>query len=335
LCTDFSVISNLKVAINMFFGKILKNKYLLNVTIIFTYLCLFVGCVGINSYSRYILFFGIASAVLSIIVIFFYVFFDKKMLRKSFEFTFRINKYLFVLLLASYIVFQIIESNTYSGYVLLKYNLTFFNLVFPLAFCLCLIIIKRFLSLNTPTRKNSFAYVIDLGAFMVLAVGLFTFCLFYGSRLLGQMIYDSGFIIANYNLSKDKKNEKELGRIFYDLTILVSEKTDKNSRILVPPQTRPYISTGDCLFFGYFIYPRSCGNGSPTNISTEGYDYVLVVRGEGEKAEPEKYFWPRERIEAERVYYIDYDGGFKEYKGDYYPESFPGVGGLIKLPTKL
>ena len=84
-------------------------------------------------------------------------------------------------------------------------------------------------------------------------------------------------------------------------------------------------------YFRYFIYPRYPINGSSTNLSLNGVDYILIVRGEGDKSQPELFFWPTEKIKAEKIYYIDMGGTFKETEGDYYPEKFNGLGGLIKL----
>lgn len=192
--------------------------------------------------------------------------------------------------------------------------------------------IKIFKSPTTSNLKNRKFF--DLVTLTSLISLLAIFTGFYGFRSLEGVIQDDLYILENLQMSNSNKIKKEMG-IVYDLTKLIDEKTPENSRVLIPPQLTPYIQTGNASYIRYFIYPRYPVNGTMNNFSSKDCNYVLVVRGEGSSAEPGKYFWPKDTIEAEKVYYIKSNGKFAEYDGNYYPNEFPGIGGLIKLKNNL
>ncbi len=240
---------------------------------------------------------------------------------------FKINKYFYIFLLFVFISFQIIEINIFPNYIFSRIHLIPINFMYPLILGTYIMLLDKYNIFNSMNKgKNA----INLGVMISIVIALFIFSVYYGSINFGYILRDNIFILSNLNFSKEDKIKKEMG-IVYDLTKLVNEKTGETSRILIPPQVTPYDQTGNVGYFRYFIYPRYPVNGGLNSSPLDGIDYVLIVRGEGQNAEPDKYFWPKEYVKAEKIYYIEENGEIREFDGDYFPDKFPGIGGLIKL----
>lgn len=250
------------------------------------------------------------------------------MRNNKFLFLFKINRVIFFVILIIYLSIKIISIIRGSN-VIFSENQTF-NLTFLLSLILgaFVIVIEKLTIFRKFKNLNEVATNL---VFIGIIVGLFVFSIYYGSVSLGYIVRDNLFIAKNLNLSRDEKFSKGLGYIFYNLTKQVTDNTPEDSIIMIAPQTEPYSKTGNVNFFRYFIYPRYAINGELGDNSFDEIDYVLIVRGEKDNAEPERYFWPREKIKAEKVYVFQENGEVYEYIGDYIPSEFNGIGGLIKL----
>lgn len=170
----------------------------------------------------------------------------------------------------------------------------------------------------------------DLYLLLIIFICLSVFTGFYGLRSLEGVVRDDVYIASNLHVTKEDKFRREMGFV-YDLALLVNKKTELPSKVLIPPQTSKCIPTVDLRYLSYFIYPRYLESVSPIDILVNETGYILIIRGEEKYASQNECLWPSQPINADKVYYVNPDRSFGEYRGNYDPNNFPGIGGLIKL----
>jgi len=239
----------------------------------------------------------------------------------------RIHKYFYIFLIAVFVLFQVVEQLTFPNFIFSKLHLIPTNLIFPLVLGTSLFFLGEYGQIILKEKNGK---PIFLAVILSIIIPLFIFGIFYGSILLGMVLKENFFILTNLDISQADKFRKEMG-VVYDLTQLVSEKTEESARILIPPQISPYDMTGNVGFFRYFVYPRFPVNGGLNNLSLSGIDYVLIARGEAKGAALEFYNWPKEIVKAEKIFILRENGQVEEIRSDYVPEKFEGRWGLIKL----
>ncbi len=123
------------------------------------------------------------------------------------------------------------------------------------------------------------------------------------SVTLNTIINDLVFIATHPNYSYDQKMEKTWG-FYYDYLKFIKENTPPTATILIPPQDGHWLSTGNEWLDRYFLYPRYLVQGSDYNVPSDGYDYVLISKGEWPSADID-WGWPKVLIKAEYIQYID------------------------------
>lgn len=103
---------------------------------------------------------------------------------------------------------------------------------------------------------------------------------------------------------------------------------------LFPPQSYHWLSSGNGGLNRYFLYPRKqIQEKDVYKIPPEGYDYVMISRGEW-YADGVEWGWPKVYIKAEKIWYIDPKNlEVKEYSKDFDPNDpfNRDAWGLIKV----
>ena len=137
---------------------------------------------------------------------------------------------------------------------------------------------------------------------IIIILGVYTFQT--GFKTYRQIYRDMRFIVKNPSFSYDQKM-----RIYwwgvYDLLQFVNKHTPSNARIAIPPQHRPFLTSGNSGIVRKFIYPRIPVPNPLESIDTSGVDYVLITHGEWDDVPKKDYDWPKVFIPAEKVIYFD------------------------------
>lgn len=229
---------------------------------------------------------------------------------------FKLNRYVFPLLLIFYLILIFFEVRFYPNYIFSSFHIQPQVFLYLVVFSGLLLIVKDFnYKLSVATTRNK----------MFIPKILITLILIYllveGSlRVLNQAIYSDFGMLTHIKFTYDDKMRTMWGD-YYDYAKFVSMYTGKDSSILVPPQE--FNSTaGNVGLDRYFLYPRNLGNGGYNELLIAGYDYVLLTPG-----------WPKVKIPANKILYFDPDAyGVNEVEGNYDPSKVPaGSWGIIEI----
>lgn len=156
--------------------------------------------------------------------------------------------------------------------------------------------------------------------------------------LAGIIFRDLKFVKENPSLTYEQKMGEKLGENFYFYTLFVKENTPPDAVILIPPQTHPWLKTGNIAYMRYFLYPRKLLNGlEEKDLENKDLTHVLLVSGDYvSQDEWEKSTWPRfKKVLAKRILLKKFPNSenleAEIIKGDYLPELFKGKWGIIEL----
>ena len=121
---------------------------------------------------------------------------------------------------------------------------------------------------------------------------------------------------------------------YYDYINFVKQIVPENSSILLPPQENPWQNEGNQRLSRYFLYPRTIYSAHESNLP-EDISYIVIAWGSPDFSPKngKSYGWPKERIEASKIYIYNFDTkSITEYSENYDPDKFmkPGIYGLIK-----
>jgi hypothetical protein len=144
-------------------------------------------------------------------------------------------------------------------------------------------------------------------------------------------------IIRNINSNKEERFDFMMNMKYgnyYEYLNFVKSIADTQSSILLPPQKNPWQFEGNQRLARYFLYPRTLYSAHENN-NPENVDYIEIAWGSTNfpPKGDDTYGWPRENINADKVYIYDFDSNkYQTYDEDYDPNKFlkPGVYGLIK-----
>lgn len=164
--------------------------------------------------------------------------------------------------------------------------------------------------------------------YILICFLLAIFGLFYGYKNITYIIRDTSFIFLNSDMSESDKKKKDYG-IAYLYSRVIKERTNEDARIMIPPADNLFGEISNTLFFRYFVYPRFVVNGNFQISSFDGFDYVVVYKYKN--IDLTENIWPNQSIESKKFYSFDANGQVIENSGNYIPESFNGIGGLIEI----
>lgn len=253
-----------------------------------------------------------------------------------------INQLMLPIFIASYVIMQYSEVLHFSNYVYSTYHFGpanfFYVLIFSAVLCSIDLVtrsasFKIFISRIKQSgkyRSNSAIYF--LGFITLLCLSIFTIKNL--TKTLSYITYQDLYIFNHINDTYQEKMRRAWGFYFDYMEFVKQYATGTNITILAPPQESPWLTSGNAGLDRYFLYPAKVV--SATNDLSQGkdYDYIMISRGEWAVADETRYGWPKNKIKAERVWYIDENTKkITEYIGDYNPDNFAkkGVWGLIKI----
>lgn len=229
---------------------------------------------------------------------------------------FKLNGFIFPLLLIFYLILIFFEVRFYPNYIFSHFHLQPQIFLYLVVFSGLLLIIKdlNYKLLVVKIQENVFI----LGMLMML---ILIYLLADGTlKVLNQAIYSDFGMLTHINFTYDDKMRTMWGS-YYNYIKFVNMNTERDSSILVPPQD--FNSTaGNVGLDRYFLYPRALGNGELNELGVIGYDYVLLTPG-----------WPKVKIPANKILYFDPNTyGVNEVGGNYDPSKVPtGSWGVIKV----
>jgi hypothetical protein len=243
------------------------------------------------------------------------------------SFVFKSNFVLTPLFLVFYFILITLENKNYPNYIFSTYHLqpdNFFNLVILGIFLSIFGFIyfsaksdklKKFFSnfllnyLGLDIR-NSFeigkiGFKVFLGNILIIVCIFLLIVYFFDnfSKTLSKAIKNNIYVLTHLNASYDDKMRKNWG-FYYDYMKFVKENTPEDATILIPPQSYHWLSSGNGGLNRYFLYPRKQIHGEVFEIPKDGYDYVMISKGEW-YAEGVDWGWPKVNIDAEKIIYLN------------------------------
>ncbi len=257
-------------------------------------------------------------------------------------YVFTFIKYLFIPISFFYIYFLFLNINNYPNYVFSIYHLQPDLLVRPLLFSLCISFLS-YIKKHTSLFHKTLSFVKDPRkkyenlSVLVLVVTLFSYGVFNFTKNIDTLSPYVVLSFANFSKSNIEKTDvimKVKYGYYYDYVKFVKQIVPENASILLPPQENPWQNEGNQRLTRYFLYPRTIYSAHESNLP-EDISYIVIAWGSPDfpPKNGKSYGWPKERIEASKIYIYNFDTkGITEYSGDYDPDKFmkPGTYGLIK-----
>ena len=293
--------------------------------------------------SRFFLIFSI----FSIIITLFSRLKDENYIPSSLEsFVLDINALLLFPILIFYWIMIVSNADKYSNYVFASFHIQPQNFLYIVFLSLALFILRslkisadkrKFILQKTENMLRMLDKVRKLLFFMAL---MFMSLVFYAisnlSNTLGETVNSTVFISTHLDYSFDDKMRKNWG-FYYDYMRFVASHTKPDSVILIPPQSGHWLSTGNEGLSRYFLYPRNLVHGDTFSIPRDGYDYVLIARGEWYN-DTVDWGWPKVPVKAEEIWYINPTTlEVTEVKKDFDPKNPINMQswGLIKVRKEI
>jgi hypothetical protein len=125
----------------------------------------------------------------------------------------------------------------------------------------------------------------------------------------GLVIFKQLFRNMRYIASHPTDSYDDKMRIYwwtvYDYLQFVKQNTPPTATIVIPPQQRPFLTSGNAGIVEYFLYPRKIITGSLSNLPAQHYDFVMIVHGEWPDAPVQDYDFPKIPVSATEVVYFD------------------------------
>lgn len=213
----------------------------------------------------------------------------------------KVNKFLLklnglIILFSSIVLltFSILEATNYPNYVLSKYHFNLVGLVYVMIFSLS-IYIANVVQQEIHSQKISFAKIILI---FVLVYALIVNIGITFQNALTKDIY----IVLHINNNYDQKMFYQWGG-YYNYMKFAKDNTPENATIIIPPQTNPWLSSGNILLDRYFLFPR---NLVQTGLTIEGFNkppkdaYIIVYKGEWCDSH-DCEIWPTQAIKASEL----------------------------------
>jgi hypothetical protein len=274
--------------------------------------------------------FFLVLSIISIFLIFYQKLQDKNYKEGGLEkLVIDINSVLFLPLFVSYTIMVFSNAKNYPNYVFATYHIqpqNFVNLVY-LGLAL-LVLIPRF-SIKFEGQKflerfKIFSYGKAKGAREKLFFFLLIFLLIFYFvdnfvKVTNRIFNDFAFMATHLNYSYDDKMRHTWG-FYYDYMKFIADNTPVDSTILIPPQSGHWLSSGNQWLDRYFTYPRNLMQGNVFDIPPNGYDYVMISKGEWLNNDVD-WGWPKVYVKAEKIWYIDPQTlKVSEFKEDFDPK---------------
>lgn len=196
----------------------------------------------------------------------------------------------------SYIFFSVQESLHYTNYVFSKFHFNFWGLIYILLFSILLIAVGHLKNIREPKfNKNNF------GKIIIYFLLFYTLVVNFGITFKNALENDI-YVFLHLSNNYDQKMFHQWGN-YYNYMKFVKDNTPENATIIIPPQTNPWLSSGNILLDRYFLFPR---NLVQTGLVIDDPDklfkgaYVMIYKGEWCNSR-DCEIWPTQTIKASEL----------------------------------
>jgi hypothetical protein len=258
---------------------------------------------------------------------------------------FRINKLLLPAILILYYIFISAESRHYPNYVFSTFHIQPQNFIYTVILSVYIEVLdlvkKRRNDWLAEKLREYHLFVnllrsskLQLISFAVVIFSLLFYTLQNATAVMNTSLDSFLYIARHLNAGYDDKMRKHWG-FYYDYMSFIKNIIGKSSVVIIsPPQEEPWLTSGNAGLDRYFVYPSKVINGFFDALPEIEYEYIMISRGEWPVADESKYKWPRVKIKAEKIWYLDpVTLKVTEFEGDYDPDDpkNDGAWGLIKV----
>ncbi len=234
------------------------------------------------------------------------------------KFLFQLNYLITPVLCVFYYLMISAEATNYSNYVFSTFHVIPDNFIYFAFLSVCVSIFGIFFEGNflgltlsvLPMSKGRGGKLEAVREFSALLIFLSVFLLtaWNGIGTMKIVIKNNIFIFRNLGYTYDQKMLTSWNDLYRYLQ-LVKRVTPENSVIKIPPSVRPWLSEGNSVLVRYFLYPRKLISPDEPESQKLDPDYFFVAKGLWKVSDPSEYGWPREDVDAERIYYFDLESG--------------------------
>lgn len=236
-----------------------------------------------------------------------------------------------------YFLLIIEQNNNTQNYIFSTYHIHVSQFKLVLVFSIAIFILgllktnkKKIIKfINKEIKKGESAVVKQL-----IYILIFIFILKSSFVILENISENFSHIVVSPFATYEQKQKWKIGEI--DYYKFIANNTPENARILVPPQTSPWLTVGNVGYIRYFLYPRIIYSGKLVDNNFENIDYVIIAKGSWPVSNDDLYGWPKEKIEAEMILFFDMENKSIEKLDSQYFDinkdpTFKYRWGLIKL----
>ena len=221
----------------------------------------------------------------------------------------------FIISLPANLFLGFIETRNYPNYIFSKVHIIIENIPTLVTYSLINLILvlginersARFIKeiiKPSPITKQIKRFNRDSLYWAAIVLALIVYAIGNINHVYPWMISTTISMIGNSGLSYEEKMRKNVG-FFYDYINFVKSVTPENAIIAIPPMEHPWESEGNLVYTWAFLYPRKLVQGTKVGLPQVNYDYILIAKGSTLKAGESDYGWPRERVKADKIWYLD------------------------------
>jgi len=149
-----------------------------------------------------------------------------------------------------------------------------------------------------------------------------------------RIVKSNIYIFVNSTDTYDDKMYKSW-HFFYKYMKFIKDNTPEDSSVAIPPPERPWLSEGNSVLVRYFLFPRRIVTVEDESGVKIDPDYYIISKGIWKAYNESEYGWPKEKINASEIIYLDPNSFEIEKVEDvvYEPELFENkMGwGIIKV----
>lgn len=264
-------------------GKIYNHKFFLPLIILFTYGCLLIDTIKYPGFvgKHFFIDAKIFLAVSTVLIIF-----SKNKIKSLFN---KLNLFILLVSTAGLVLLTFLEAYNYPNYVLSKFHLNLVGLVYVLIFSFA-IYVANIIQKEKGISKKGFT------KFILFCILVYALVINVGITFQNALTKDV-YIGLHLRDTYDQKMLYQWGN-YYSYMKFVKDNTPENATIIIPPQTSPWLSSGNLLLDRYFLYPRNLiqfgltiPDGQPKNA------YIMIYKGEWCDSH-DCEIWPAQTIKA-------------------------------------
>lgn len=244
---------------------------------------------------------------------------------------FRINLLVLAASGLGYIFFSIQEATHYPNFVLARFHFSLDGLIYVVIYSIALLIAEKITNLNL-TKKEDISFGKKIIYFFVVYALVMNFGITFKTSLVGDI-----YIGMHYKDTYDQKMRNKW-KNYYDYMVFVKQNTPEEATIIIPPQTSPWLRTGNVYLDRYFLYPRRLvqyNDGQiPDIASLNKGTYIMITWGDLEYDMGNAKLWPQQKIEAgEKIVKDSNTSVAKEIQNNviFDPEDTVDPYGLLKI----